>query len=303
MTRNAVILFAGISLCAIFFLTLFVPQNNKATTISAGNIEHIKGKPLEMQFDTVEALQEYFSSVNYEWPLRNSETIPSALIRSVPADINQNIDSKTRKQLFIRIMLPIILAEQQRIREERKTLTLALNSNLSHPKIEKRINKLFSEYKISTKVSFEEKRAALLSRFDELPVTLVLAQAAIESGWGASRFSRTGNSLFGEWTFNKDAGIVPEQRQSGKTHQVKAFYSLRDSIASYTKNINRNNAYKELRESRKSMRENSQPLDARILAEGLHRYSQKGYDYVASLIQILNSKDFKQIESLQLDSL
>ena len=302
MTKNAVILFAGISLCAIFFLTLLVPQNNK-TTITTVSIKQTVGKPFELQFDTTDALQDYFSSVNYKWPIKSPEIIPSALIRSVPTDIHQNVDSKTRKQLFIRIMLPIIRAEQQRIREERKTLILALNSDLSNPKIAKRINSLFSEYKINTKANFEEKRAELLSRFDELPVTLVLAQAAIESGWGASRFSRAGNSLFGEWTFQKDAGIVPEQRQSGKTHQVKAFYSLRDSIASYTKNINRNNAYKELRESRKRMRENNQPLDARILAEGLHRYSQKGYDYVVSLLQILNSSDFKQIESLQLDSM
>ena len=182
-------------------------------------------------------------------------------------------------------------------------LKLALKSNAERYKnTHNELNKIFAEYKISNKLSFAAKSKMLLSRFDELPLTLVLAQAAIESGWGTSRFTRVGNSLFGEWTYKQDEGIVPEGREDGKTHQIKAFPSLQDSIASYIKNINRNNAYKELRELRAEMRKNNQSLDSRQLAQGLQRYSQKGQDYVVSLLKILDSKEFKSIEKLNLDN-
>ncbi|MDH5257700.1 MAG: glucosaminidase domain-containing protein [Gammaproteobacteria bacterium] len=304
MNKTTATSFAAFCLFAIAVTVVYLP----ATKVSLSTSRFVNTQQTNiLNFDSIEELNNYFLSVNYQWPIKDLSLIPGTLVRSMPDDIGTIKDSKARKRLFIRIMLPIIRAEQQRIRNERRLLQLALQSSniknatkytTKNTTTEEQLNTLFKEYKINAKLNFEEKSNQLLKRFDELPLTLVLAQAAIESGWGTSRFTRVGNSLFGEWTYQEGAGIVPEDRDDGKSHKIKAFPSLRDSIASYIKNINRNSAYKELRQYRYEMRLQQQTLDSRTLAKGLHRYSQKGEGYVVSLLQILNSSEFKQIESL-----
>jgi len=293
--------FAAVFLLAMVVTLFYLPSTNNEVSQPA-----VSSTPqTALTFDSSKTLEDYFESIAYRWPISGSDVIPTTLIQSMPADIGTLTDIKKRKTLFIRIMLPIIVAEQQRIRDKRQTLKLALQfnhaNNPGNHHLQKELNKLFTEYKISNKLSYQEKGKALLQRFDELPLALVLAQAAMESGWGTSRFTRVGNSLFGEWTYEKGTGIVPQGRDPGKTHKIKAFPSLQASIASYVKNINRNNAYKELRQQRSEMRLKQQALDARKLAQGLQRYSQKGQAYVVSLLQILNSKEFRQIEALNLD--
>jgi len=297
MTKNTSVIFAAISLCLITASLIYFPSNNKPSAPE----QREAGK----QFSSTKALLDYFHSINYLWPITDPTKLPDVLIQSMPSDINTVQDYGVRKTVFIRVMLPIILATQERIRKERASLmaTIKSGNTIQNQQLTDEVNSLFDEYNIDNSLSFQEKGDLLLLRYDELPLTLVLAQAAIESGWGTSRFTRVGNSLFGEWTYKKNAGIVPEDRQAGKSHQIKAFPSLQDSVTSYIRNINRNNAYKELREYRAEMRSNQQPLDARKLAEGLHRYSQKGKSYIVSLLQILNSKEFKQIESLKLDTI
>lgn len=304
MNKSTAASFAAFCLFAIAVTVVYLPATKGSLTTS-GFVNTQQSNTIN--FDSIEELNNYFLSINYQWPIKDLSSLPGALVRSMPDDIGTIKDSKARKKLFIRIMLPIIRAEQQRIRNERKLLQLALQSNnvknatkykIKNTTTEEQLNTLFKEYKINTKLNYEDKSNQLLKRFDELPLTLILAQAAIESGWGTSRFTRVGNSLFGEWTYQEGDGIVPEDRDDGKSHKIKAFPSLRDSIASYIKNINRNSAYKELRQYRYEMRLQQQTLDSRTLAKGLHRYSQKGEGYVVSLLQILNSSEFKQIESL-----
>ena len=308
MTKNSAVGFAAISLCLIAASLLYIPSNNKTQT----NTIDIRQNTV-LLFNTTKDLLTHFESINYNWPIEDKASLPKTIIRSIPADAKNIRNSNERKALFIRVMLPVILAEQYRIRSERQMLELLLTkqngqlTNLNDASIKNnktikdKLDKLFKEYKIKSTLTFSEKSRDLLNRFDELPLTLILAQAAIESGWGTSRFTRVGNSLFGEWTYQKGAGILPQNREAGKSHQIKAFSSLQGSIASYIKNINRNNAYKELRTLRTEMRLKQQTLDSRKLADGLHRYSQKGQDYVVSLKKILNSKEFRHLESLKLD--
>lgn len=255
-----------------------------------------------LRFNTTQALHHYFKSQNYQWPIDNKAQIPKETLLVLPQDLQQIKDIKLRKSLFIRIMLPIIHAELTNVQIMRETIRAKLNRTGENAVGHQWFNKLLKEYNVKEK-SFIAQRKELLSRIDELPTTLILAQAAIESGWGTSRFAVEGNSLFGQWTFNQNGGITPEKRAAGKSHQVKAFDSLQESVRSYLKNINRNRAYRELREKRKLMRENDQILDAFLLAEGLHRYSEKGKAYVVSINQILNSSEFKAIQQLEQQTL
>ena len=131
----------------------------------------------------------------------------------------------------------------------------------------------------------------LLFRVDVVPTSLALAQAANESAWGTSRFAREGNNVFGQWCFDPGCGIVPQQRRSGATHEVRSFATLHDTMAAYFLNINTNGSYQFFRELRQTMKSQQRELDSLVLAFGLNRYSQRGRYYVDELQTIIVQND------------
>lgn len=131
----------------------------------------------------------------------------------------------------------------------------------------------------------------LLFRVDIVPTSLALAQAANESAWGTSRFVREGNNVFGQWCFDPGCGIVPAQRRSGATHEVRSFATLHDAMEAYFLNINTNENYQFFRELRQTMKLQQRELDSLVLAFGLNRYSQRGRNYVDELQTIIVQND------------
>ena len=131
----------------------------------------------------------------------------------------------------------------------------------------------------------------LLFRVDIVPASLALAQAANESAWGTSRFAREGNNVFGQWCFDPGCGIVPAQRRSGATHEVRSFTTLHDAMEAYFLNINTHPSYQFFRELRQTMKLQQRELDSLVLAFGLNRYSQRGRNYVDELQTIIVQND------------
>jgi len=123
----------------------------------------------------------------------------------------------------------------------------------------------------------------LLRRVDIVPVSLALAQAANESGWGTSRFAVLANNLFGEWCFRRGCGIVPTRRAAGQYHEVRKFPSVADSVRSYLHNLNTHNAFRDLRRRRETLREQEKKLAGSQLVPGLLRYSARGEEYVQEI--------------------
>ncbi len=134
----------------------------------------------------------------------------------------------------------------------------------------------------------------LMLRVDAIPPALALAQAANESAWGTSRFSREANNLFGEWTYVATDGLVPKKRDPDKKHFVRKFESLQASIASYMNNLNRGHAYDKFRSIRAEMRKSNRPLSARKLAAGLVRYSERGEHYVKEIQRMIRHNKLDQ---------
>ena len=150
--------------------------------------------------------------------------------------------------------------------------------NLSRATINKLI-KLSEKYK-------DVNAASLLSKVDIIPVSLILAQSAIESAWGGSRFAVKGNNMFGIWTWGEN-GIVPSQRVSGKNHRVAVFVSILDSVRAYTLMLNRLTAYKRFREIR------NKSMDSMDLVEGLINYSSRRRLYVRDVKIMIEMNDLK----------
>jgi Bax protein len=134
-------------------------------------------------------------------------------------------------------------------------------------------------------------------KVDVIPISMALAQAAIESGWGTSRYLREGNAIYGQYTFEKDRGIRPERRESNEKFFIKRFSNLSESTRSYFKNINTHRAYADFREERKKFRMNGIKLSGVKLVKFLTSYSERRDEYVKDVENVIQSNNFMKFDN------
>ena len=208
----------------------------------------------------------------------------------------KNIESpRKRKKLFIQIVLPLIIEENLKIRFDRKKLFQILNKNNTTNRDKAWLDLKFKQYGIKNK-DF----AKLKIRMDEIPVSLAIAQAAKETGWGSSRFAQEGNALFGQWTWSGE-GIKPLEVEKDKKHKVAKFKILKASVRAYQRNLNTHSSYKEFRIERAIQRDNEGKLDSLKLVNFLEKYAETGKEYTQVLKKIItqnNLIDFDEVEIL-----
>jgi Bax protein len=226
--------------------------------------------------------------------------------RRLPTDLAQ-LTSTARKALFIRSLMPAILVENRRIREQRSKLMKLQQEFQGNHYLETsaaatlttlaRQYDAGTHYELTNAEHVRELLAVLQRRIDTVPPSLVLAQAAIESGWGTSRFVREGNNLFGQWVFGSKEGIVPTERPSDATYKVASFSTLTQSIRGYLNNLNMGWAYASFRQTRQQQRLANGPLDPLALAAELTRYSTRGQAYTEELKSIIKGNRLQQYDS------
>ncbi|PHS79255.1 MAG: hypothetical protein COB59_02755 [Rhodospirillaceae bacterium] len=242
-----------------------------------------------------------YASLNYDLDAvrEGRGDVPRITLASLPSDLWRERETSKRKALFLKSVLPLVLQVNEQITQDRKRL-----KNLATAQKQGPLQALDRLWLAVMAERYGTKRGdinAVLNRHDVVPPSLALAQAATESAWGSSRFVREGNAMFGQWTFSpQHPGIVPAGRDEGKTHRIRAFASLYDSLDSYVTNLNKHRAYKEFREMRSAMRRQGQPLDGLRLAGTLHRYSERGADYVNELRAIIFSNDLRLVDGARL---
>ena len=134
---------------------------------------------------------------------------------------------------------------------------------------------------------------------DEVPVSLALAQAAKETGWGTSRFAQEGNALFGQWTWSGE-GLKPKEADESQGHKVMKFNVLQASVRAYQRNLNTHKTYKEFRLARAQLRDAGTPLDSIILSEYLDEYAETGQQYVKIIQKIIKQNDLKDFDNARL---
>ncbi|WP_135081110.1 glucosaminidase domain-containing protein [Terasakiella sp. SH-1] len=252
---------------------------------------------------TVNDLNQTFNKIGYELDpvLKGTSDVPRVFLTSLPIDLAKIKQSEERKSLFFRTLLPLVLKINEELHEKRAKVWRfrhRLNIGLDIAGKDRIwLSGLFKRYRVE-QGNFD----ALLQKMDVVPPSLALAQAAEESGWGTSRFAREGNALFGQWTFNpKDKGIVPQGRDQGKSHRIKAFDSLADSLRAYVHNLNTHKAYLGLRKKRAAMRTSHQELSGYDLARTLDKYSERGEHYVTSLHSIMSQNELGRFDQTALD--
>jgi Bax protein len=227
--------------------------------------------------------------------------VPRVFLASMPGDIDKMRETKKRKRLFFKTVLPLVLQVNEEIKQDRKRLDKLIEAKNRGEKIGP-VDRLWLIVMAERYKTRRGDLKALLKRVDVIPPSLALAQAAEESGWGTSRFVREGNAMFGQWTTSKAAGtIIPNQRDEGRTHRIKAFDSLLQSVRAYARNLNTHRAYRKLRARRHQLRTQGKPVDGLMLAEQLTSYSERGDGYVKTLRSIIAANKLRPLDLARLN--
>jgi uncharacterized FlgJ-related protein len=264
-------------------------------TVEASHASSLPGGTDVFEFSSFTEVEGLFEERGYtpeNWQ-NGIKEVPRLYLSHIPqrwrSTTSKSISVQKKKQLFFRLLGPLVLRANELILEERNWLLIRSNQ-ASNP----RLDALLEAYRVRDG-NIED----LISRVDAVPPSLVLAQAAEESGWGTSRFADLGNALFGQWTYG--AGIAPLQRRKEKgQYSIAAFDSPLDSIRAYLQNINSHPAYQELRKVRAAARAKGGIASGYDLARTLTKYSERGEDYVHSLHAIMRVNKLAPTDSAYL---
>lgn len=204
----------------------------------------------------------------------------------LPDELRSNqLSIEERKRLFVTSIMPLVERENRRLGSRRQRMLGVLarleKGNALPPAEQQWLRSLAEEYKIKIDPLSEARaREELKRRLDIIPVDLALAQAALESGWGRSKYARIHRDVFGM------SGIVRKNPSKPK------FASLAESVHTYVHTLNTHGAYKQLRRIRENLRAQGAPIEGGVLASGLTRYSVLGKEYVQRVVAVMRSNDF-----------
>ena len=254
-------------------------------------------KKLSLDFQQVVSIINLFEKSGYNLEkVREGGPVANFFLAKFPEGISELDNIEQRKRIFIQILLPIVLSENEKIIVDRRILTTIMNRK-SFKKDADWLNEKFQQYKVKNN-SVKE----LLVKMDIIPPSLAIAQAAYESGWGTSRFAIEGNALFGQWGWKEHKGMVPENRGEDEKHEVSKFNQIRYAVSAYKNNLNTHPFYEEFRIERAKQRSGrlSGSISGIKLIKHVHKYSIKGDDYVLGLKKIIEQNSLQDFDKANL---
>lgn len=217
--------------------------------------------------------------------------VPRQFLDTLPSDLQSLPPSDERKASFVKVLLPLLLKANEQIREDRARL-LALAADLGTGMVDlvdadrAWLEELAERYGTTATNISELKR-----RVDVVPPSLAIAQAAEETGWGQARAAHTRNALFGEMTVAANGRF-----------QIRAFDGLEHAVRAYVANLNSHRAYASLRALRADLRRQSREPSGYALAAGLHRYSERGQDYIRTIRGLIKSNGLDDFDQARLNA-
>ena len=239
-------------------------------------------------------LNEIFNSANHNLDtIRKTKKVKPIYISVLPNEIDKIESIKEKKEIFIKIVLPLILLENQEIISDRKKLFILLGKIKNTQSEKKWLKFKLKQYKVKNSDLSE-----LKIRMDIIPVSLAIAQAAKETGWGTSRFALEGNALFGQWTYSKN-GLEPKEN-TGSNHKIMKFNVLQASVRAYKKNLNSHKVYAEFRNQRAKLRERGEKINSLKLAKYLDKYAETGKLYTQILEKIIKQNSLMDFDQSKL---
>ena len=266
--------------------------NEKDLLVDIFSLNDLESDTVRLNASTIKQL---FEDTNYKLEdVRKKKLVKPVALTLLPQEIKMIENTKKRKEFFIQIVLPLILKENNNIKLDRKRLFNVINKS-SNTSLEKKwLKKKYKQYGI-----LSNDLSTLKVRMDEIPVSLAIAQAAKETGWGTSRFAQEGNALFGQWTWSGE-GLKPKDADKNQGHKVMRFNVLQASVRAYQRNLNTHKSYEEFRLARAKLRDEGKDLDSLLLANHLNSYAETGNQYVEVLQKIIKQNNLKDFDDAKL---
>ena len=260
--------------------------------VKRNNVAEVILPDLNLKTETVIQL---FKDVDYDLrTVRNEKLVKPIYFTQFTRDLDNLQSVKLKKETFIKIVLPLIVAENEKILDDRERLKTLVGKKFTSDIEKQWLRQKLLEYKVK-KSDLKE----LMFRMDMIPVSIALAQAAKESGWGTSRFALEGNAIFGQWTWDGQ-GIAPLKRDGDKNHKILKFPILRASVKAYKNNLNTHKSYFKFREKRKQLRDKNKSITGLSLTDTLKNYAQTGSEYTKILNQIITQNNLSDFEPVKL---
>ena len=260
--------------------------------VKKNNVAEVILPDLNLKTETVIQL---FKDVDYDLrKVRNEKLVKPIYFTQFPRDLDNLQSVQLKKETFIKIVLPLIVAENEKILDDRAKLKILSEKKFTSDLEKQWLRQKLLEYKVK-KSNLKE----LMFRMDMIPVSIALAQAAKESGWGTSRFALEGNAIFGQWTWDGQ-GIAPLKRDGDKNHKILKFPILRASVKAYKNNLNTHKSYAKFRTKRKQLRDKNKNITGLALTETLKNYAQTGSEYTKILNQIITQNRLADFEFVKL---
>ena len=240
-------------------------------------------------------IKQLFEDTGYELnDVRKKKLVKPVALTLLPQEIKMIENTKKRKEFFIQIVLPLIIQENNNIKLDRKTLFSIINKSNNSNSEKKWLDRKYKQYGVKS-----NDLSTLKIRMDEIPVSLAIAQAAKETGWGTSRFAQEGNALFGQWTWSGE-GLRPKEAKEGEDHKVMKFNILQASVRAYQRNLNTHSTYKDFRKARAELRDANKKLDSIKLSKYLNKYAETGNQYVEVLQKIIKQNKLQDFDDAKL---
>ncbi|MDA8867432.1 glucosaminidase domain-containing protein [Candidatus Pelagibacter sp.] len=259
------------------------------------DIYSLNNSETEAVYLSAASINKLFKETDYNLnDVRQKKLVKPVALTLLPNELKMIENSEKRKEFFIQIVLPLILKENNIIKKDRRILFDIINKSNNTTTELNWLEKKYKQYGVTSK-----DLSTLKIRMDEIPVSLAIAQAAKETGWGTSRFAQEGNALFGQWTWSGE-GLKPKEAEEGADHKVMKFNILQASVRAYQRNLNTHPTYKELRKARAEFRDSNKPIDSIELSNYLNKYAETGNQYVEVLQQIIKQNNLKDFDDAKL---
>ena len=223
----------------------------------------------------------------------NLENLSNLNLLSLPKDLSTIEPTSRRKKIFLSSILPLIVNSNLEILNHRKALCEAIKKNDYEKKqiIAKKYNIDLSTIE---RLMIDD---TLIRHIDAIPISLALSQAAVESGWGTSRFALQGNALFGQWVWNESKGIKPKLA-SDKNAVVRKFETLGESVKAYLLNLNTHFAYSAMRAKRKRNCSQKKLISGFVLANWMGNYAITRDEYIKTLRLVIKTNKLEFLDDL-----
>ena len=260
--------------------------------VKRNNVAEVILPDLNLKTETVIQL---FKDVDYDLrTVRNEKLVKPIYFTQFPRDLDNLKSVQLKKETFLKIVLPLVVAENEKILDDREKLKNLIDKKFTTDAEKQWLRQKLLEYKVK-KSDLKE----LMIKMDMIPVSIALAQAAKESGWGTSRFALEGNAIFGQWTWDGQ-GIAPLKRDGDKNHKILKFPILRASVKAYKNNLNTHKSYSKFRDKRQQLRNKNKNITGLALTDTLKNYAQTGSEYTRILNQIITQNRLSDFELVRL---